>query len=83
MTLTQDKRFAIITVEDNGPGIPADRIDTMFQPFTRGDDSRSVETGGAGLGLSIARSIINAHGGRIMLENRNEGGLLATVNLPR
>lgn len=83
VTLTQDKRSAIITVEDNGPGIPADRIDTMFQPFTRGDNSRSVETGGAGLGLSIARSIINAHGGRITLENRAEGGLRATVSLPR
>ncbi|MEQ6203446.1 ATP-binding protein [Sulfitobacter sp. HNIBRBA2951] len=83
VTLTQDKRYAIIAVEDNGPGIPADRIDTMFQPFTRGDDSRSAETGGAGLGLSIARSIINAHGGRIRLENSPEGGLRATVSLPK
>ncbi|MBI6630783.1 ATP-binding protein [Pontibaca salina] len=81
-TLAQDKRHAIITIDDNGPGIPPDRLDTMFQPFTRGDDSRSLETGGAGLGLSIARAIIIAHGGQITLENRLEGGLRARLMLP-
>lgn len=80
--LSKDKQYAIITVEDNGPGIPNNRLEAMFQPFTRGDDSRNLETGGAGLGLSIARSIINAHGGRVTLENRAEGGLKATVFLP-
>lgn len=82
VTLSQDKRHAIVTVEDNGPGIPTDRLDAMFQPFTRGDDSRSLDTGGAGLGLSIARTIIIAHGGRITLENRAEGGLRAIITLP-
>ncbi|WP_417436125.1 ATP-binding protein [Hoeflea sp.] len=82
VTLTQDRHNAIVTIEDNGPGIPPDRHKAMFQPFTRGDDSRSLETGGAGLGLSIARTIIVAHGGSIDLANREQGGLRATVKLP-
>ncbi len=82
VTLAQDKRHAIITIDDNGPGIARDRQDAMFQPFIRGDDSRSLETGGAGLGLSIARTIIIAHGGQVTLENRAEGGLRARVTLP-
>jgi len=82
VTLSQDKQYAIVTIEDNGPGIPVDRQNAMFQPFTRGDHSRSLETGGAGLGLSIARTIIVAHGGEIELENRVEGGLRVTVTLP-
>ncbi|AKI00730.1 signal transduction histidine kinase [Hoeflea sp. IMCC20628] len=82
MTLAQDKKHAIVTIEDNGPGIPPDRLNEMFQPFTRGDDSRSLETGGAGLGLSISRTIIVAHGGQVTLENRADGGLRATVALP-
>ena len=83
VTLTQDKQSAIVTIEDNGPGIPDDQLNEMFHPFTRGDNSRSLETGGAGLGLSIARTIIVAHGGEVVLENRKEGGLRATVTLPR
>lgn len=82
VTLSRDKRFAKVTVEDSGLGIPPDRLETMFQPFIRGDDSRSLDTGGAGLGLSIARTIVIAHGGLITLENREEGGLRATVTLP-
>jgi signal transduction histidine kinase len=82
VSLSQDGRNAIVIIEDNGPGIPPDRQNAMFQPFTRGDDSRSLKTGGAGLGLSIARTIIVAHGGRIMLENRAEGGLRVIVTLP-
>ncbi len=82
VTLSQWQGDAIVTIDDNGPGIPPDQLDAMFQPFTRGDTSRNLNTGGAGLGLSIARTTINAHGGRITLENRAEGGLRATVNLP-
>ena len=73
---------AVITVEDDGPGIPPDRMAKVLEPFVRGDDSRSLETGGAGLGLSIARSIVAAHGGALTLENRTGGGLRATVCLP-
>lgn len=82
VTLAQDQQHAIITIDDTGPGIPPDRLDAMFQPFTRGDNSRSLDTGGAGLGLSIARTIIVAHGGRITLENLRKGGLRAEVILP-
>lgn len=82
VTLSQDKQNATVTIEDNGPGIPTDSLDAMFQPFTRGDDSRSLDTGGAGLGLAIARTVILAHGGRITLENRAAGGLRAIIALP-
>ncbi len=73
---------ALVTIEDDGPGIPAGRIEAMFEPFVRGDASRSAETGGAGLGLSIARGIARAHGGGLRLTNRPEGGLRAEVSLP-
>ncbi len=72
----------IVTVEDDGPGIPHDRLAAVFEPFVRGEDSRSTDTGGAGLGLSIARGVVAAHGGDVALENRAEGGLRATVRLP-
>ncbi len=82
VTLSQDQRDAIVMIEDTGPGIPPDQREAMFQPFTRGDHSRNLDTGGAGLGLSIARTTIIAHGGQITLRNRAEGGLRATVRLP-
>lgn len=82
VTLRTDGQNAIVTIKDDGPGIPPDQLDAMFQPFTRGDHSRSLETGGAGLGLAIARTIILAHGGKITLENLPEGGLQARVSLP-
>lgn len=73
---------ARITVTDGGPGIPADRLATIFDPFVRGEDSRSRDTGGAGLGLSIARTEVLAHGGTIRLENLQPQGLRAVVDLP-
>lgn len=82
VTLTQDKHNAIVTVVDTGPGIAPDSLEDMFHPFTRGEASRSLETGGAGLGLSIARTIVIAHGGKITLTNQPEGGLCATISLP-
>lgn len=72
-----------IEVDDDGPGIPADALARVFEPFYRVEDSRSRETGGVGLGLAIARSIVDAHGGVLTLANRPEGGLRATVTLPR
>ncbi|UOM35321.1 ATP-binding protein [Acuticoccus sp. I52.16.1] len=72
-----------VTVDDDGPGIPEDRLAEVLEPFVRLDASRSSETGGAGLGLSIARTVIRAHGGSLTLENRSEGGLRVTVTLPR
>ncbi|ABV94232.1 integral membrane sensor signal transduction histidine kinase [Dinoroseobacter shibae DFL 12 = DSM 16493] len=81
VTLARQDGHAIVTVDDTGPGIAPERMDEMFQPFRRGDHSRSAETGGVGLGLSIARTIVLAHGGILTLENRTEGGLRATVRL--
>ncbi|PQO22900.1 two-component sensor histidine kinase [Rhodobacteraceae bacterium WD3A24] len=72
-----------ITVADDGPGIPQDSLERVFDPFLRLETSRSRETGGIGLGLSIARTIVQAHGGDIRLANRAEGGLAATITLPR
>lgn len=74
--------FAEITIDDDGPGIAPDRLEAMFEPFVRGEDSRSLDTGGAGLGLSIARNIVVAHGGTIAMKNRQTGGLRVTVSLP-
>lgn len=71
-----------IVVDDNGPGIPEAELQRVFEPFHRLEASRSRETGGAGLGLSIAQAIAQAHGGEIVLANRAEGGLRATVTLP-
>ena len=73
----------VIAVEDDGPGIPAGRIEDVFQPFVRLESSRSRNTGGVGLGLSIARSIVLAHGGELHLANRQGGGLRAEIRLPR
>lgn len=73
----------VVTVADRGPGIPADQRETVFRPFTRLETSRNRETGGAGLGLAIARSAIAAHGGEIDLADRPGGGLVITVILPR
>ncbi|MEE8658365.1 ATP-binding protein [Sorlinia euscelidii] len=75
-------RQAVITIEDNGPGVPEDQRDHMFEPFTRGEKSRNRETGGHGLGLAIARSAMQTHRGTITLANRAEGGLRATLILP-
>ncbi|RZM25011.1 MAG: ATP-binding protein, partial [Sphingomonas sp.] len=72
-----------IMVCDQGPGIPPDRIIDVFAPFTRLETSRNRETGGIGLGLALARSIVQEAGGDIALTNRPEGGLAATITLPR
>jgi signal transduction histidine kinase len=72
-----------ITVDDEGPGIPDPELSRVFEPFYRLEDSRSRETGGVGLGLAIAQSIVHAHGGEIRLANRAEGGLTARITLPR
>ena len=70
-----------IIIEDNGSGIAPDLIDFMFEPFTRAETSRSRATGGSGLGLTIARAIARAHNGDVILENRAEGGLRASIVL--
>ncbi|MYE03001.1 MAG: HAMP domain-containing protein [Alphaproteobacteria bacterium] len=71
-----------IVIEDGGPGIPEAELERMFEPFVRLEASRSRDTGGSGLGLAIARGIVRGHGGDVVLANRAEGGLRATVALP-
>jgi len=72
----------VIEVTDHGPGIPEEELEEVFAPFHRLETSRSLETGGHGLGLAIARAIVRGHGGDIRLENRAEGGLKASILIP-
>jgi two-component system sensor histidine kinase CpxA len=72
----------VITVSDNGPGVPEDQLAHLFEPFYRVDPSRDHKTSGYGLGLAIASSIIKRHGGSISARNRAEGGLAVTFRLP-
>ena len=72
-----------IDIDDDGPGIADADLRRVFEPFYRLEQSRNRDTGGSGLGLAIASSVVQAHGGQITLGNRPEGGLRATVSLPR
>jgi signal transduction histidine kinase len=72
-----------IRVRDRGPGIPAEELERVFEPFYRVESSRNRDSGGTGLGLSIARDIAQAHGGSLTLRNLPDGGLEATLMLPR
>jgi len=69
-------------VEDDGPGIPEDRISDALQPFVRLDTSRARDTAGMGLGLPIVRKAVRMENGTLDLRNRPEGGLRATIRLP-
>lgn len=82
VSATNDGAAIRISVVDDGPGIPADRLEDVFEPFFRLDPSRGRATGGYGLGLTVARSIIRAHGGDLILANRMPRGLEARVSLP-
>ena len=83
ITVGTTSSAAIITINDNGPGIPDKEIARVLEPFYRIEESRNRDTGGVGLGLSIALSAVEAHGGQLTLNNRPEGGLSAVVRLPR
>jgi signal transduction histidine kinase len=72
-----------ITIDDEGPGMPESELKRVLEPFYRVEESRSHETGGVGLGLAIALSAVQAHGGQLTLSNRPDGGLRAVVRLPR
>ncbi len=85
--LLRDTRGVSIRVEDDGPGIAEGDLSRMLEPFTRGDPSRNSATGGAGLGLTLARAIADQHGGTLTLANRrgadgSVAGLTATLRLP-
>jgi two-component system osmolarity sensor histidine kinase EnvZ len=78
--LSNDKKYAIVIVNDHGPGIPESELETVFEPFKQGDAARGSE--GSGLGLAIIKRIIDMHGGKVKLINRPEGGLSAQILLP-
>ncbi|MCP4326849.1 MAG: HAMP domain-containing protein [Alphaproteobacteria bacterium] len=73
----------VIVIDDDGPGIADADRERVFGPFVRLEESRSRDTGGIGLGMAIARSIVRSHGGDVTLANRDGGGLRATITLPR
>ena len=84
LTIADDERALRIEVRDRGPGIPEDQLEAVFEPFFRLEGSRSRESGGFGLGLSIARNIARWHGGDVTLRNApGGGGLIALLTLPR
>jgi two-component system osmolarity sensor histidine kinase EnvZ len=78
----RDHRWLTVTVDDDGPGIPAKLREDVFKPFLRLDDARNQDEGGTGLGLAIARDIARSHGGDISLGDSPLGGLRATVRVP-
>jgi len=78
----RDHRWMTVTIDDDGPGIPAAMREEVFKPFLRLDDARNQDEGGTGLGLAIARDIARSHGGDIMLGDSPLGGLRATVRVP-
>jgi signal transduction histidine kinase len=83
MIEVEDADALIMRICDDGPGIPEEMLERVFEPFYRLESSRSRDTGGTGLGLAIARDVAQAHGGSLTLRNRPEGGLIAELRLPR
>ena len=84
VVLTQDGPHSLhIAVRDPGPGIPADQLAAVMQPFVRAEPSRNRDSGGTGLGLSIAHQLATTLGGHLRLSNLPEGGFEARLTLPR
>ena len=83
VTIEDSPARLILRIADRGPGVPESELERVFEPFHRLEASRNRATGGTGLGLAIARAVAQAHGGDITLHNRSEGGLEATLTLPR
>jgi signal transduction histidine kinase len=81
--VVEDNGELVIRVRDEGPGIPAAELERVFEPFYRLEQSRNRDSGGTGLGLTIARDIAQAHGGTLMLTNLEGAGLEAALRLPR
>jgi len=83
ITLNMTDERLYLTIEDNGPGVPEDQYEEVFKPFVRLDPSRSKDTGGAGLGLSVAMDIVLSHGGKISLgKSETLGGASVAIGLP-
>jgi signal transduction histidine kinase len=83
ITLGEGREHAVIEILDRGPGIPVADLEKVVYPFYRVESSRNRETGGAGLGLAIAKDIVEGQGGELAIANRAGGGLAVTVRLPR
>ena len=83
VTIDQRPDHVLIAVEDDGPGIPPDKYESVFKPFQRLDDARNQNIEGVGLGLTISRDIVQGHGGRLTLDDSDLGGLKAVIRLPR
>lgn len=83
ITVEDSSKNIVVSISDNGPGIPDESLEKVFDPFFRLEGSRSQHTGGTGLGLGIARNIARAHGGDLTLKNLAQGGLNAELTLPR
>lgn len=82
LTLSREGRWIVLAIDDDGPGIPEAQMEKLFRPFNRLEGSRNRQTGGFGLGLTIARNIARRFGGDITLRNRMGGGLRAELTLP-
>ncbi|MDH4571809.1 sensor histidine kinase [Salinicola acroporae] len=82
VNLKVSARDVVITVQDQGPGVPPESLPRLFDPFYRVEPSRNPHTGGYGLGLAACRSIAHFHGGELTLANRQPHGLIATLRLP-
>jgi signal transduction histidine kinase len=80
--VTAAEHFVILTVDDEGAGIPPERRDAMLEPFVRLEASRNRRTGGAGLGLAVVRSLVEAHRGSVTISEAPSGGARLTVRLP-
>ena len=83
ITIEETDNEVVIRIQDSGPGIPEDQLEAVFAPFYRLDSSRNRNTGGVGLGLSIARDMARKQGGSLTLKNAQTGGLIATLVLPK
>lgn len=82
VNIRHGKETLIITIDDDGPGIPKSKREEVFKPFFRLDEARNQDESGTGLGLSIARDIARSHGGDVRLGKSPQGGLRATVEVP-
>jgi signal transduction histidine kinase len=82
VTTSRGAEHVVVRVRDGGPGIPEAELQSVFRPFFRLENSRSRDTGGTGIGLTIARNIAEKHGGTLYLKNHIEGGLEAVLELP-